>query len=357
MCRPSFSAAPFVDPRATATYNRIQQAAALQHPDCPMPRSITEAYGELIHYTTAGGLAGILSSHSLWATHTAFLNDASEITTFLDRRLPGLLQQEVRAALVDVSRNTNDAKVIADWGGIDKASEDTVAGLVHSIRTSTLTFNKPYVLSFSAAHDPRVSQDGLLSQWRGYGTDGGYAIVFDTSGLHSLLEAEGAVFGYQFAQWADVHYYDEGSHAPEPAEEILQAEEALRKAVADFVRTRNSDALDPTYEAVSMLSCLYKHWGFHEEREIRVVVVPSNDEIANAQQKPVRAPRFFLRNGAPVPYLPLFESLPDRRLPILRVIVGPHREKLQRRTAVESMLAAHGINVPVLVSEIPYIGR
>lgn len=322
-----------------------------------MVKSITEAYSELLHYTTAGGLAGIVSSQSLWATHASFLNDASEITTFLDHRLPSLLKADIRLALVDVSNNPKNAQVIAELGGIEKAVEGITAELVQSIRATALAFNRPYVLSFSATHDSRIARDGLLSQWRGYGTDGGYAIAFDTSGLHSLLEKEGATYKYQFAQWADVHYYDANHHNSEPAAEILQAEDALRSAVADFVRTHTPDALEPTYGAVTLLSCLFKHWGFHEEREIRVVVVPLNEKFADDQREKLRVPRFFLRQGTPVPYIPLFESLSNCRLPINRVIVGPHRDKLQRKFAIESLLAAHDISAPVVVSEIPYVGR
>lgn len=322
-----------------------------------MVKSITEAYSELLHYTTAGGLAGIVSSQSLWATHASFLNDASEITTFLDHRLPTLLQADIRLALVDVSKSPKNAQVIAELGGIEKAVEGVTKELVQSIRAAALAFNKPYVLSFSATHDSRIARDGLLSQWRGYGTDGGYAIAFDTSKLQRLLETESNTYKYQFAQWADVHYYDANHQHPEPAEEMLQAEDALRKAVAEFVRTRAPDALDPTYDAVTFLSCLFKHWGFHEEREIRVVAVPLDEKFADDEREKVRAPRFFLRQGTPVPYIPLFESLSNCRLPINRVIVGPHRDKLQRKIAIESLLAAHHISAPVVVSEIPYVGR
>lgn len=41
--------------------------------------SRTGAPRDVWHYTTAAGLSGILRSQTLWATETAFLNDASEI--------------------------------------------------------------------------------------------------------------------------------------------------------------------------------------------------------------------------------------------------------------------------------------
>ena len=44
----------------------------------------------LYHYTTAVGLEGILTTGDLWATNALYLNDATEITHFLN-----LLRQEV----------------------------------------------------------------------------------------------------------------------------------------------------------------------------------------------------------------------------------------------------------------------
>jgi len=39
---------------------------------------------EIAHYTTEQGLAGILSSKKLWATHWRFLNDFSEMQHGID---------------------------------------------------------------------------------------------------------------------------------------------------------------------------------------------------------------------------------------------------------------------------------
>lgn len=50
--------------------------------------------------------------------------------------------------------------------------------------------NEPYVLSFCASGSTRVSAHGLLSQWLGYGKDGGYSIAFDTAGLEKLWRRE-----------------------------------------------------------------------------------------------------------------------------------------------------------------------
>jgi hypothetical protein len=50
---------------------------------------------------------------------------------------------------------------------------------------------EPFIASFcSHTTDQSYEQEnGLLSQWRGYGNDGGFCIVFDTAALLTLLEA------------------------------------------------------------------------------------------------------------------------------------------------------------------------
>jgi hypothetical protein len=53
-----------------------------------------------------------------------------------------------------------------------------------------------YVTCFCGESDDEyVNQNGLLSQWRGYG-DGGFAIVFDTRGIEELLDIESRQFNY-----------------------------------------------------------------------------------------------------------------------------------------------------------------
>jgi hypothetical protein len=110
------------------------------------------------------------------------------------------------------------------------------------------------------------------------------------------------------------------------------------------------------HSPATFLSCQYKHSGFHQEQEVRIVAIRAEDENQSPVDKPVREVRHFLRNGTHVPYIPLFEALPDGCLPITRVIVGPHQRKSQRKAVIESMLATYEIDAHVEVSDIPYVG-
>jgi hypothetical protein len=69
----------------------------------------------------------------------------------------------------------------------------------------------------------------------------------------------------------------------------------------------------------------------------------------------------FVRQGMPVPYLELFgctnASQVRTRLPIKRVIVGPHRDAVARAQAVDRLLTSNGYDAKAVLSQIPYIGR
>jgi len=322
-----------------------------------MPKPVTGEYHELMHYTTAGGLMGIVASGCLWATHAAFLNDAQEIIHFFDARLPSIADDAVQAYVDKLAERPDIAQRMSDDGGAEAISKAESARLVASMRKVTLAVNQPHIFSMSAARDDLIRRNGLLSQWRGYGTDGGYAIVFDTAGFERLLTDEAETHRYHLVQWGDVFYYGPGEVSQPSSEDVAELELAVRAGVLGLVRAEASAAPAGLYEAVTSLSCLYKHWGFSEEHEVRVIAVPANS--SSQEQKPLKETKFFLRAGIPVPYIELFRpaDTPRARLPIKRVIVGPHRDTALRKTAVERLLSAYGYDAEVECSEIPYIGR
>ena len=158
--------------------------------------SVSEAYPELYHYTGITGLKGIIESQTLWATHHAFLNDAEEIIHFRGL-LPKVLNPIVGAAVREYAGRTHVNRLqIEQRGGVDQVSEETTNIFVR-IAYRTMFGDKdnpplaePYIVSFCTANSKREKDHGLLSQWRGYGKEGGYAIVFDTQKIQKLLLME-----------------------------------------------------------------------------------------------------------------------------------------------------------------------
>jgi Protein of unknown function (DUF2971) len=329
-----------------------------------MARTVPEAHAELLHYTSVTGLLGILESDSLRATNAAFLNDYTELSLFFERRLAKILEAGISAELAADPR----LQVLPQFASTPQQAETAISqyanGMADTIRITTERFNEPYLTCFSAPANDRVLDDGLLSQWRGYGKDGGYALVFDSRKLEELLKNEASSFWYQHAQWGDVHYYQDDDDMASAEPEIHAAEGSLRAAIGRYVKKPDSSELESTFEPIATLACLYKHWGFHEESEVRIVAIPPNEELiregrATGELRPVRPRNVFTRGGTPVPYLDLFapNSRSEAfRLPVQRVIVGPHPQSQLRRQAVEQVLRTRGVRAEVVVSQIPYIG-
>ncbi len=147
-----------------------------------MHKSVVEGYQQLWHYTTALGLHGILTSQQIWATNISYLSDAEELTGFFDRKLLRLLVEGVREGVTELRKTAEGLSIIDAAGGQEKLVKDVPNQLLDSLRAATLNLKFFYVTSFCNTATGGDSEDGLLSQWRGYGPDGGYAIVFDTQG-------------------------------------------------------------------------------------------------------------------------------------------------------------------------------
>jgi hypothetical protein len=117
------------------------------------------------------------------------------------------------------------------------------------------------------------------------------------------------------------------------------------------------------WEPILCLATRHKHNGFHEEREVRMVVVVPDDESFSQERKAgnnrLRKREFFcIRNGMLVPRIAFFEKPDGARaaLPIKKIIVGPHPEKMKRMESIKLLLSGLGIKADVTMSDIPYLG-
>ena len=331
-----------------------------------MPATVAETCREVFHYTGIGGLTGILESQTLWATHAAFLNDGAEIKAF-QARLPEILRPGVARGVDELlTRVPANQTLIDQHGGRSKAIEELTAGISNSMYKVLLGIREgrpisdPYITSFCKSATEDIAQHGLLSQWRGYGQDGGYALVFDTAGLEHLLREEHEKWRYRLF-WGDAVYSSESDD--KIREELGEDMEQLSAAVAESMQAGwIPEPLEKTYDPLIRCACRYKHWGFHEEREVRIVAMPMNTNIFTKEElselTEVEKPRQrFVRGGTSIPCIHLFEGithLPEKPLPMTRIIVGPHREKERRRRAIEILLHKYRLHVPVTVSDIPY---
>jgi hypothetical protein len=81
--------------------------------------------------------------------------------------------------------------------------------LVDGYYLSTDKTVAPFICSFCSHHgDDEAKVDGLLSQWRGYGRDGGFAIEFDTPELEALMRKASKHHSHSGYYMASVMYGD-----------------------------------------------------------------------------------------------------------------------------------------------------
>jgi len=306
----------------------------------------------------------------LYGRHTMPIKTIA-VRSFSSRHgCPQFCAPPIETVLTHLAEIPANRSLIDDMGGIEIASQTLTSQISNALYTSTFQttkygqpFAEPYIISFCTTHNQEIATHGLLSQWRGYGMDGGYAIVFDTKRLATLLE-EDHKHWRDFILQADAIYSSDSDDKIRG--ELGDDFDAIANSISRFLLSDGSaDALEPIYYALVKCASRYKHWGFHEEKEVRIVVIPHSKQVLQFTKPEWRATHerplgYFPRAGTPVPFINLFEGithLPDKPLPITRIIVGPHPEKDKRKHAVERLLSRYGLPIPVSASQIPFLGR
>lgn len=328
---------------------------------------IADTHDELFHYTTAAGLSGIIESKSLRATHASFMNDEEEIRGFYDRILPEILHP-IYLKYAEDSKDHPEFRRRQGEMSFERYCVDGFEELVRKIKEAASAWHDHYITSFSTTTetDSWVREHGLLSQWRAYGSDGGYAIVFDAKALDEILQAESKPDQEEEFCWVDVQYSGLDGNRRTSDIDTNGWIGKLEEAAGAFLRSGTTDDSSKFVSSLTVLSAIFKHQGFNEEKEVRLVLsllgpsLESNPALKSIRQHPIKT---MVRDGTTVPYVELCAREVNgvkQHLPIKRIIVGPHRDKSDRKRAVQLLLKQHGLNDligKVSVSDIPYRGR
>lgn len=311
---------------------------------------VSEEHKKLYHYTSAKGLDGILKSQSLWATQYIYLNDEKEIKLFIEDELPNFIKPHIEAAYLE--RLWEDEQARNSFFGNQASLEEAIehdSGIIGECLLNPLN-EQIYICSFSGeSGNENIDNHGQLSQWRAYGEDGGYCIVFNTKKLENLNDEEFSIFSHTYLNLCDVVYNDERQKYKDELGDSLEKIASFVKSMALNVG-KNKKYLGNSAPFVAFVNCIsrYKHFGFKEENEIRLVSVPDFE----GWEKKKKLPRLIEQNGRK--YIDLFSEL-KTKLPIEEIIVGPHKDKIERAKKLKEQLKDE--NIEVRVSEIPYVGR
>jgi hypothetical protein len=219
-----------------------------------------------------------------------------------------------------------------------------------------------FFVCFSTTNEEHISNDGLLSQWRGYGS---YAIKFKKNALLEVLknwkqEDKDQILIADLDE--NVRYYSKS----EDDYKMFQKDNSLKVEIDKFKQSISADDWIKIVEklrkkevmskeedkkirelmTISFIPILFvKHRGFHEEQERRIVIlIPKNSGKKLHFHAPGKA------------HIKLFEEDPAIiENAIEEIIIGPVSDQKAAKHWVDYMLREFGYkNVKVKCSEIPF---
>jgi hypothetical protein len=187
--------------------------------------------------------------------------------------------------------------------------------------------------------------DGLLSQWRAYGTAGAYAIEFDTKKLWDIINASkppGALLD-------NVKYTKE-----QIDEELTEALSTIKEYAEEICKPAKEKSL-PKEFFISCMEYLFfcKYPSFYEEQEVRLGVILQRENLSNLKLREDS-------RGGFAPYIESPITHDGSIIPaITRIIVGPHIERRKRCNAIQDYIAGKGkeySHIKMETSQIPFLG-
>lgn len=289
----------------------------------------------LAHYTSIETIESILKNDQLWFSNPLYMNDVDELRFGIREGASRFFNsREIREALGENQRNL----------------------LYRHFDYYFNQFANEHVLDVYAFclsnHDEVKQPDGLLSMWRGYGSNGnGAAIVFDTSKLENMPSSS-LVIG-------PVHYGSEQVRAD-------WIDSKLKEFAALLVKMKLADdyiylAAAAIFERIKQFAIFTKHHGFSEEKECRVVYFKERDMDSKLSSMLSYA---IGRNGVE-PKLKLRLQSVDGHIQndislvniIHQIILGPGISKPLAKASFERMLEMinkEELKSKVVASSIPF---
>ena len=305
----------------------------------------------LFHYTTASGLLGILSSNSLWSTGYYCANDASEHLAG-----SGLLTPWFREEAFRLKQNAEPSASALANRGLDITSYADAHE--RRITQSALSLFCSYISCFCRASREEDFLHGLLSQWRAYGTDGGYAIQFSRQRLAAVISKTNQNDRWNY-ELSDVHYTTDNPFAQAVGQHrtaYLNSFKELVDSVANFDFAKPSipnplvPLLNGPLEALLEYMVQTKNQHFFEERECRLSVI---DMVArDVATVPVS---FFNRGGLLVPYVATQTDSFDVVSCVDWIVIGPNARPDARFKSICHLVQRLGLNIKVRPSHIPFV--
>lgn len=314
---------------------------------------------ELHHYTRWPALEAIWRTQSLRATHYRALNDTMEITRLRAPLTAAITERYRRLLIAKQKESFVFRRRLEALGGVIPVAADEAAKLVSALYE--ISFEQegavavPYIASLCGHPAGSYEQrNGLLSQWRGYGSGGGFCLVMDTVKLAELVGRECDAHYFVHASLGAAVYAVEDATIEELFPDILEICDEFLRCVME--ERSPSATLESAFGPWVTAATRYKHQGFREENEVRLVAIPASSSTVEAVKRlhpdAVVKPLTQIGSQDGRSFITLFGKIPSHRLPISRIIVGPSRNQAENARQAEALTAGA---IPIVLTETPFI--
>lgn len=305
----------------------------------------------LFHYTSGNGLIGIITKGTIWSTSYYCANDEQELNAG-----QGVLQRLFRAATHELIQAGDRRVGIFQRRGVD--IREYADHFEETIRSQALHTLCAYITCFYRPSREEDFHHGLLSQWRGYGTDGGYALQFSRKKLQAAVEATNKANGLNY-DLQDVYYSADNPLKDEVvthSKAFVRAYEKFLDAIAETTDLFDIKLPSPVagltggpLEALLDYLVQTKNKHFIEERECRLSLIQ-----AVSKQNDSLPVDYFSRGGLLVPYTQTPSSFNILDC-VEWVLVGPGPRLDARFRSVSHLLRQVGRqNIKVRPSHVPF---
>lgn len=283
----------------------------------------------LSHYTSSVGLKGIIDGDEIWTTSFMFRNDHSEYNYGISRFVVWFLSQ------ID---------------GLDDNSKTLHQNAItrHFLNLS-INVAHPYSCSFCMHADGFETENGILSQWQSYGTNGGFSIGFDGDLIQEKLnnywnELKKTEDDRLLWQISDACVYDD-SDMHELGDDRDRVAEIFSAILANKLNDLDDEITEKLIRSITKSGLMIKHPSFYQEKEYRFGFGISARRGFNMLKSEAIGGRL-----TPVFAVSGVDGIRDA---IREIIVGPQAMMGETAYAVEAMCRRYELDVNIKLSSIP----
>ena len=318
--------------------------------------SASDEHQFLYHYTNFTAFENIVRTQVLRATHYWGSNDETEFV-HASKPIREALTPVIEQAKNDHRNDQSLQEKIQMHGGVGKFVRSEVEIILdvafnpQQQSGSQYGMMPPFVCCFcdhsnhdDYNHDDYTRENGLLSMWRGYGSNG-VALVFDRKELQACLDREWKEFEYFGCdQLLDVAY---GSNDVVFQQRFGKFIDLLKCNAVKYLHGHDFD--ENFLRLLLEAAAGYKHRAFEEEKEVRIALLPPRpDSRSTSVDDNCRKFKEIKSEGR---YIELFSGA--GKLPIRKVIVGPQKDQVERVSKAKKVLKEYP-DIQVVRSQTPY---